>query len=227
MERVLIIDTETTGLDPKVDAVIEVAVVLYSIEHATTMTSYASVLRADGNAAEAINRIPPAALADAPEPAIVWARVAALAAQADAIVAHNAEFDRAFVPSALPTVKPWICSKHDIVWPKQTKPAPSLVALALEHDLGVAVAHRAMADCDLIARLFTRARELGADLRAMLARALRPKADFVALVSYDDREKAKAAGFRWEAATKSWLRRMAIEDAQALPFKVRQVAAAS
>lgn len=218
VRRLLIIDCETTGLSPVMDSVIEVAVILYDVEHATVRSAYSSLLRCHHNPAEPINRISPAAIVNADDGTATWRFVESIAGNAQAIVAHNAEFDRAFVPPSLRTCLPWICSKDDIRWPKQTREGASLVSLALEHDLGVAVVHRAMADCDLIARLFTRARELGADLDAMLVRAMRPKGEFVALVSYDDRDKAKAAGFRWDAETKQWWRRMAIEDAAVLPF---------
>jgi DNA polymerase-3 subunit epsilon len=99
----------------------------------------------------------------------------------------------------------------------------SLVPLALAHDLGVAVAHRALADCDLIARLLTRCRELGHDIDAMLTRGLRPKVTLMACVSFDDRELAKVAGFHWHAPRKQWLRRMVEADA-AFDFPVRVVA---
>lgn len=224
MKRILILDTETTGLDPTKDHVIEVACILYDVEHATAIESFSSLIEHDGNPCENINRIPPAALRFAPDPVSVWLAVEMRAGEADAIVAHNAEFDRGFVSPKMRDHRPWICSKTDICWPKQTHEAPSLVSLALEHDLGVAVAHRAMADCDLLARLFTRARELGADLDAMLVRGLRPKVLLQALVSFDDNHKAKAAGFQWDAPTKRWLRRMVAEDATALPFATRTAA---
>ena len=223
MRRILILDVETTGLDPAKDSVIEVAAILYSVEHATVLSAYSSIMNAAANPAEAINRIPPAALTEAPTWDQAWSPIGGMLAVAGAIVAHSAGFDRSFAPLDVQEALPWICSKSDLQWPKQTRPEPSLVALALEHDLGVATAHRAMADCDLLARLFTRARELGADLQAMLARGLRPKAEFVALVSYDDREKAKTAGFQWDGGRKEWRRRMAIDDAAALPFRTRRV----
>lgn len=222
--RVLILDTETTGLDPQKDGVIEVGAILYSVEHATVLESYASLIHSlHGNAAEAVNRIPADAVRSGKHPRGVWDRVGEMASYADAILAHNAEFDRAFVGDWLVSELPWICTRNDIQWPRQTKPAPSLVSLALEHDLGVAYAHRALADCDLIARLLTRSRELGADLGAMLARALRPKATFEALVPFGRKDEAKGAGFQWDAPTKRWMRRMAIEDAAALPFPTKQV----
>ncbi len=223
MKRILIIDTETTGLDPKVDAVIEVGAILYSVEHATALTAWSTLLPAGTNAAEAINRIPAAALSDAPDPSLCWANIASMAETAGAIVAHNAEFDRGFVPAILRTIRPWVCSKNDLEWPKQEKPGQSLVSLVLAHDLGIATAHRALADCDMLSRLFTRARELGCDLSAMMARGMRPKAQFQALVSFDEKDKAKEAGFQWEASTKRWLRTMAIEDAAALPFQTKEI----
>jgi DNA polymerase-3 subunit epsilon len=225
VKRILILDTETTGLDPRTDQVIEVAGLVYSVEHATTLAAFSSLVRADANAVEKINRIPPAALKRAPEAAMVWARLVAFADGCEAVVAHNAAFDHAFTPSGWLDALPWVCSKSDIEWPRQTRPEPSLVPLALEHDLGVAVAHRALADCDLIARLFTRSRELGADLDAMLARAMRPKADFVSLAPFERKEEVKAAGFHWVPERKEWRRRLFIEDAKLLPFPVRQVAA--
>ena len=224
MKNCLIIDTETQGLDPLTHQAIEVAAILYSVEHGVVLRSVSNLIRSQGgNAAECINRIPAAVVAEATDADTAWEPVFSLAEKAGVICAHNAEFDRGFVPIALRDCLPWVCTKEDIVWPKQTKPGMSLVALALAHDLGVAYAHRAMADCDLIARLLTRSKELGADLQALIAHGMRPKATFAALVSYNDRAEASGAGFHWECAVKRWERTMAIEDAAALPFSTRQV----
>jgi DNA polymerase-3 subunit epsilon len=224
MRNVLILDTETTGIDPAKDHVIEVGAILYSIEHATVLEAFSSLICAESNEAEAINRIPAAALrSSAQHKAYALKSLLLMADRSDAFVAHRAEFDRSFLSPLAPFFgeRPWICSKYDIQWPKQTRPGSSLVPLALEHDLGVAYAHRALTDCDLIARLFTRSRELGSDLDVMLTRAMRPKAEFVALVSYDDRQLAKDAGFQWNGDTRLWTKRCFIDDASALPFKVR------
>ena len=63
MRRALLLDTETTGLDPTTDRVIEVAVILFDLELGCPIESYASLIQASGNAAESANGIPPAALA--------------------------------------------------------------------------------------------------------------------------------------------------------------------
>jgi DNA polymerase-3 subunit epsilon len=179
----------------------------------------------EDNPCESINRIPPGVLVDGIPASEVWPSIYDVAiGHADAIVAHNADFDRGFVPASLRDVVPWICTKNDVTWPKQTKPGMSLVQLALAHDLGVAVAHRALADCDLIARLLTRCSELGHDIDAMLVRGLRPKVTLRALVSFDDRQKANEQGFHWNPTRKEWLRRMVEEDATGFDFPVRVVA---
>ena len=153
-----------------------------------------------------------------------WDAVRGMASAADAILAHSAQFDRGFVPADLRDSKPWICTKDDLEWPRATKPGQSLVTLALDHGIGVATAHRALADCDLIARLLSRVAELGTDLPLFLARGLRPRATYQAMVSYDDRELAKAAGFSWDGASRRWTRRMCTEDTAAMPFPMREVA---
>lgn len=224
MRRVLILDTETTGIDPATEACIEVACVVFDVALASPIVSFASLINHDSNAMEKVNGIPAELLAVSPPPEIVWPRVEAMARTCDAILAHSAVFDRGFVSDELRDSKPWICTKDDLGWPKQTKPGQSLVALALAHGLGVASAHRALADCDLLSRLLSRIAADGVDLAAFLARGLRPKATFQAIVSFADKDKAKDAGFAWEPESKRWLRTLAIEDAQSFPFQIRKVA---
>ncbi len=221
MKTLAVIDTETQGLDPATDACIEVAVILYDIEHRAPVESYASLIRAKGNAAEAVNRIAPSLLESAPRGGDVWSVVRAMVARADAVVAHRAEFDVGFIPPSVLGECPVLCSKFDIEWP-HGKLGDHLVHLALAHGVGVMEAHRALADCNLLVRLFQRVAEQGVDVPAMLARAMRPKVTVIAQVSYDDRAMAKSAGFAWDASGKFWHRSMAREDVAALPFTTRE-----
>lgn len=223
METVLILDTETTGLDPAKDHCIEVAVVRYSIEHACVLESYATLLLGDSNEAEATNHIPAASLRLGANPILTWKLVGEIGAYCDAVLAHNSDFDRAFVPANVLSDIPWIDTK-ELTWPKQSEPGSSLIGLALDHGLAVVDPHRALSDCLLLARLLTRVAEQH-NIVELLARGLRPRATFQALVSFDDKDKAKEAGFHWEASTKRWLRKMAEEDAGLLPFKTRKVEA--
>lgn len=231
MKTLLLLDTETTGLDPAKDQVIEVAVASFDLDHGTVVESYASLIRAPGNDAEHVNRIPAAALTDGPEPLPVWQRVLELAQRADAIAAHRAEFDKSFVDAALAQHglvldKPWICTKFDTPWPRQDKPGASLVQVALSLDLGVAYAHRAAADVDLMVRSFARAKEIGADLHEMVRKALRPKGKIISLAPFEQKDVVKKHGFTWDPDAKVWWRTMALEDAEQLPFKWRRSTAA-
>lgn len=224
MRSVIFLDTETTGLDPATSRCIEVAVVAYDLEHRAPIECYSSLIRSETNEAERVNRIPVEMLSDAPPANNVWARVEGIIDRhGTAIIAHRAAFDRSFVPEESTFGRPWICSKYDIEWP-MGKLGDPLAFLALAHGVPVFTAHRAMADVETMVRLFQRVAEMGHDVPAMLARAMRPKVKVVAQVSFDDREKAKSAGFAWDGTRKRWWRDMPSEDIAALPFRTCVVA---
>jgi DNA polymerase III subunit epsilon len=231
MKFIAILDTETISLEPPpIGRAIEVAVMLYDIKHAQPVSSYASLIGFDGNKewgmssnpAEHVNGIPSTMVADAPAADLVWRAVKWLIAPAELILCHRAEFDRQFVPDL--GGKPFCCSKSDLRFPGQ-RGGDHLVQLALSLGLGVASAHRAMADVDILARILTRVAEKGHDLEALLTRAMRPKVLYYAQVSYDDRQLAKDHGFMWnqEKHGKNWYRYMPPEDVKELPFPVRTV----
>jgi DNA polymerase-3 subunit epsilon len=224
VNRVLILDLETTGLSPETDRIVEVGMVLYSLAHASVVCSTSFLVNGGiGNDAASINRIaPPMLTAHGETYEHAFSEIHRWMTGADVVVAHNAEFDRSFLAPNLQRALPWVCTYADVDWP--TGRAGTLVALSLELGLGVTQAHRALTDCMMIARCLQRVAELGHDVTAMLERGLRPKALYQAVVSYDNREQAKAAGFRWEGSSKRWLRQIAVEDAHALPFQVREVA---
>ncbi len=222
LRYVALLDTETTGLDPGRDRTIEVAVMLYDLKYAQPVASYASLIRGDGNAAHAINGIPPAMLADANESELVWRAVKWTIFPANVVIAHNASFDKQFTPDL---ARPWVCSEEDITWPGSTKGGRggSLAHLALSLGLGVASAHRAMCDVDTLARILTRLAEKGHDLEALIKHGMRPKAMFHSLAPFEQKDVVKEAGFRWDPDRKVWWRRMAVDDAKSLPFKTKVV----
>ena len=216
-----LLDTETSGIDPATSKTIEVAVMLYDLQYAQPVVSFASLIRADSNEAESINGIPPAMLGEARAADEVWRAVRWVIAPATVIIAHNAEFDRQFCPDLGPV---WVCSENDIRWPGRAR-GGSLVHLALSLGLGVAHAHRAMADVDTLARILTRLAEKGHALEPIIRQAMRPKFLFYAMVPYEKRQLCKDHGFRWDEAKhgKNWFRRMPLEDVKELPFAVRQI----
>lgn len=235
MKNILILDTETTGTDPTTDRVVEVGAVLWSVEHATRRYAYSALCHAPANPARHINGIPEAAVVAGPDAASVWARLDAWVGAVDAIVAHSASFDRSFTPAGWDQGKPWICSMADVEWPHSRK--RKLVDIALDHGLGVARAHRALTDCELVERLLERCHEMGFDVADMLMQAARPKVRVVALTpppwkvseaeAADTKAKLAACGFTWDSGAKVWSRMVVEENATAFPFAVEVQRAAS
>ena len=223
-ERLLIIDTETTGLDPTEHHCLEVGAILFSVSARAVLCQQSFLLPVDSNAAEPINHIP-AAVTQLPQP---WQSALQhfndLLQAADLLVAHNAAFDRQwFGRGVLPQVGlPWLCTMEDIRWPAalQLRPRPSVRDLALAHEIPVWAAHRALTDCIYIAEVFRRCD----DLDGLLIAGLQPRILMRARVSYDDRHLARDAGFRWNDPVKgAWSRRISAEEADELPFPVSSV----
>lgn len=223
IETVLIVDVETTGLDPKTDRICEVGAALYSIKHRSVIATHSALCdTGTGNAAEAINRIPSAALLHGYTLGVEEALrpLRRMATWSEAFVAHRAPFDRGFVAEAderLAADRPWVCSKFDIEW-KLGKPGASLVELALAYGVPVWQNHRALTDCLLLAHVFEAAQRGGEDVATMLVRAQRPKVRVVADVPRHRNDEVKAAGFRWDNDAREWWREMFADDVAALTF---------
>jgi DNA polymerase-3 subunit epsilon len=223
-ERLLIIDTETTGLSPDTDQCIEVGAVLFHVPSRSVLSQVSFLLPCEHNAAEAINGIPAEVTRlDHPWQASLACFLAMVAA-ADALVAHNVNFDRQwFGRGALPPLeKTWICSMEDIHWPpdRQLRPTPSVRDLALAYGVPVWAAHRALTDCVYLAQVFERC----PDLEQLLEAACEPRHLYRAQISYADRHLAKQAGFRWNEPVKgAWSRRLSQRELEDLPFAVLPV----
>jgi DNA polymerase-3 subunit epsilon len=223
MPRILlIIDTETTGLQQGVDSLLEVGAILFSVEWRAPIQSLSFLLPVDRNPAEGINCIP-AGLTRGPWPlSTCLEQLAQLFGVADAIVAHNAAFDRPWVESLMggSSGKPWICSMEDMEWEGMIKARPSMVDLALGHGVPVWAAHRALTDCTYLSQVLERVD----DLEGMLVIAMEPREVYVARVSYERRELAKQHGFHWDAGQRLWLKKMRAAQAECLPFQVSLLA---
>jgi len=216
-----ILDTETTGLEPPpIGRTLEVAVMLFDVQRAQAVASFASLIRGPAeNAAYLVNHIPAEILPEVRDPEQVWGAVRWIIEPAQIVIAHYAVFDRQFVPDL---GKPWVCSEGDIQYPGRAR-GGSLVQLALSFGLGVASTHRAMVDVDTLARIFTRLAEMGHDLESMLLHAMLPKVRCHSLAPFEQKDVVKAAGFRWNPDERVWWRDMPLEDAEKLLFQVKVV----
>jgi DNA polymerase-3 subunit epsilon len=220
-QRLLILDTETTGLDPQRDRCIELGAVLFDLPRRSVLSQVSLLLPCDQNAAEAVNGIDPE-LTQQPQPwqqGLRWFE--ALLASADLVVAHNASFDRQwFGIEPLPAIhKPWLCTMEDIRWPadRNLRSTPSVRDLALAYGVPVWAAHRALTDCIYLAQVFERC----SDLEQLVQQGLEPRRLYRARLSYEERHRAREAGFRWnEPVSGAWSRRLSEREASLLPFPV-------
>lgn len=116
--RFAVVDVETTGLNPEVDKVVQIAA--YEVYHGEIALLYESLvhpLRPIPPETSAVHHITNRMVAFAPPWEAVWPQVAAALAPMDVLVAHNAGFDRGFLPE---TSKPWLCTKRlaQHLWPE-------------------------------------------------------------------------------------------------------------
>ena len=243
--RVLLCDVETSGVD--FDAghrVIEVAAALFDTKYASVIEGFSALIKHDSNDAETINSIQPGLLLEhGDEPGSVWDRFLRLGSEADCFCAYNEAFDRGFISKSIEALvgsdvlenwepsKPWVDAMNDVQW--GTAGSKSLTSVALALGLGVASAHRAMADVELMARCFARLADIekvewleregrpgdGDFLEPIFRLGMRPKVRVVAQVSYEQRELAKNSGFMWNPDRREWFRLMAKEDVGSLPFR--------
>ncbi len=223
-EFLLILDTETTGLDPCQHQCIEIGSILFHVESRSVLAQNSFLMPALTNSAEVINKISPS-ITQLEQPWEVGLKYFdALLDKADLVLAHNASFDKQwFGIHPLPEIsKPWICSLEDICWPSELglKSKPSVKDLALAYEVPVWSAHRALTDCIYLAEVLKRCK----DLEILLMHGLEPRRLMKAEVSYDERQLAKNAGFRWNEPVKgAWTRRISEREIRKLPFPVTNV----
>lgn len=229
MESILIVDSETGGLEPGADELLEFGYVLWSVRARTAIESFSALLpRSRPNGALALNGIPD----DAPtsDPEIAWSVVAMAADRADCIVAYHADFDRRFVvaeidPANVPRWarsldKTWVCAMDDFPWP-DVLPRRDLVSVALAYGVGVSAAHRAANDCWTLTRVFERIDDVEQRLEWAKWRAEQPKIEVISTLPYEERHVVKAVGrFHYRSESRTWHAHLLEEEIAALPFDV-------
>jgi DNA polymerase-3 subunit epsilon len=219
--RVLVLDTETTGLDHSKDKIIELALLRVDVDTFTGLP-VGEVQVYDGledpgmpipKDAAAITGITDA---DVRGQHLDEARIAQLLEGVDVVVAHNAGFDRPFMEARLAQFRhlAWSCSFADIDWKAQGRSSAKLEnlaqALGLFYD-----AHRAEMDCHALLAVLAAplpiAPEAGphTGLAQLLEAAHHPTYRLQAShAPFDAKDKLKARGYRWNADQKVWHTRL-------------------
>jgi len=200
--KLLIVDVEATGLDPKKDSLIEVGAILFDVDHNAVIANYSFLKPCRENPVEHINKIPATLTQSCSfDSDACLGMLMAMLANADYVVAHNASFDKQWMP--FPAETKWLCTMQDFKWPESMglKGRFSLAALALAHGVPVWAQHRALTDCIYIAQVF----EKSYQLETMVKMATEPKVLCVSGLGFAQKEKVKEAGFTWnDPVERAW-----------------------
>ena len=226
-KRVLILDTETTGLDWHAENIIELAMLAVDVDLQTGLPVGAVEVYEDF---EDPGRPIPAEIVkltgitnqDVEGQKLNEDKIKEMVQGADLIVAHNAGFDRPFVENRLEVFehKAWACSFAGINWKAQGLGSAKLEFLCSE--LGWFYdAHRAQVDCHALLRVLSSPLKAQPDdmpstgLQQLFKAAEQARTVVKAFGSpFETKDKLKARGYRWDAEAKVWY--TAVKSADAL-----------
>lgn len=214
----IVVDLETTGLDPNRDEIIEIGMVAFTyspdgrIFDVRCHAPFSSLRQPSIPISAEITAITGLDDAAVAGHAIDPAAVAAFADEAVLIIAHRAAFDRPFLERFCPPLrdKCWACSATEINWRAEGIDTAKLSALL--GDLGFFYdRHRAVNDClALVELLGSRLpRSGGLALSKLLEAARQPTWRIWAIDSpFPAKDTLKARGYRWnpgdDGRPKSW-----------------------
>jgi DNA polymerase-3 subunit epsilon len=211
-QRVIVLDTETTGLDSKSEKVIELAMLSVLVDAATGLpvgpvTIYESFEDPGKPIPAQITEITGIDDSMVKGLRIDDAAVTALVQQADLIVAHNAGFDRPFVEARWPVfaAKPWNCSFLGIDWKKEGSGSAKLEFLAAERGWFYD-AHRAQVDCHALLQVLASPLADGqTGLSRLLTGAGQTRYKLRATgAPFEAKDKLKSRGYRWDGDGRVW-----------------------
>jgi DNA polymerase III subunit epsilon len=204
------VDFETTGLDCKVDRIIEIGAVLWDTDRQIPLKMLSCFVDPERDISPEITEIT----------GITGREIASFAmsegeslenlyrleANGEFLMAHNAEFDRGFYNEAsirsgvMDESTRWLCSKNDVAYPEKIT-TRNLRHLAAEHGFLNPFSHRAVFDVLTMFKVVSCYK-----IEDIIARAAQPTVYVQAIVSFDEKEKAKARGYYWHGPTKAWWR---------------------
>ncbi|MDX7951446.1 3'-5' exonuclease [Lichenihabitans sp. Uapishka_5] len=201
----LFVDVETTGLDPRVDGIIQLACVPFGYDpegRVTAVYEPLEQLRDPGTPIPAeITRLTGIDDDMVRGRAINVSSVESLVSRAALVVAHNAAFDRSFLERLIPgfAQMPWACSMTDLPWREEGATTLKLEVLALQAGFFYE-AHQALNDCLAAVELLRRPLPLtGRGAMAELLRSARRETARITAVRapFERKDLLKRRAYRW------------------------------
>lgn len=216
----IILDTETTGRDPNKDKIIELGMILFEYD---PVTGQAFRILDTYNALEDPGMpIPPEASSvnGITDDMVAGLRLDDAAIEnmvldADILIAHNSQFDRAFLERRMPVFmnKPWGCSRMQINWEKEGIGSQKLDYIAYRFGFFYE-AHRAEADCRALLEMLQQTLPTSqvTGLKSILNEYRKAEISLAAVgAPFDAKDVLKARGYRWDPNEKFWHTRVTDE----------------
>lgn len=209
--RVALVDVETTGLDPEIDQVIDIAVALVRIDafgRITDVIDVAESLRDPGcEIPERITQITGISNEDVAGALFDPAPFEDLLRCADLCISHNAAFDRPFSEALLPRTAglSWACSMSEFDWIANGFDGCKLGHLLLQ--IGkFGQTHRALADVTNLAHVLSYEPDDTGTILGHVARSAERTTVRVEArgAPYARRVELKEAGYRWDGISRVW-----------------------
>lgn len=213
LSKGVVVDTETTGIDPTKDAIIELGMVVFEFDAETGIVY--NVLDSFDQLEDPGFPIPPESTAVhgitdemVAGKRIDDANVASLLDGVSLVVAHNSKFDRVFLEKRLPIFEslPWGCSLAQVDWSAEGIGSAKLEYIAYQYGYFYD-AHRADVDCFALLEVLQQKLPKSGDivLKSIL-NALGQKSYTIFAIGspFETKDVLKARSYRWDGDKKCW-----------------------
>jgi DNA polymerase-3 subunit epsilon len=215
LRSAVVIDTETTGLDPRADEIVQLGMVRVGYDaHTGAVHSIGEPWSALDCPQGSISAEATAVHGWTKEKLrghyITTADVRARLLGVSLLIAHNAAFDAPFFARRFPELVkeplPWACSLADVPWKSCGYESARLGALLQDHTQHHFAAHDAGTDAAAVAHILATPFAYGTvPFAVMLANARARKVRVYAEgAPFDHRDVLKERGYRWDAARRVW-----------------------
>ena len=222
LQRGVVLDTETTGLNVEEDQVIELGMIVFEFD--PVQGTIHRVLEVFDELEDPLRPIPAETTAIhhitdemVRGKRIDDAQVEAIVKSASVVIAHNAAFDRPFVEKRWPIFenKQWACSIRDIDWKSEGVNSAKLEFLLQTQGIFYE-AHRAETDCwallELLSVVLPQSQQPA--MLTLLESLNQPQIRLFATGSpFDSKDALKMRGYRWAPEIKCWWRSLSTDKA--------------
>ena len=213
LSRGVVVDTETTGINPEKDKIIELGMVLFEFDPQTG-AAY-RVLESFDQLEDPGFPVPPESTAVhgitdemVLDKRIDDASVAQFLEGVSLVIAHNSKFDRVFLEKRLPVFEslPWGCSFAQVDWNGEGIASAKLDYIAYRYGFFYE-AHRAEGDCFALLEILQQPLPKSGDLvlKSILCSLTQKSYQIFATGSpFETKDILKSRGYRWDGDKKCW-----------------------